>query len=768
MPQPLTEALADVAPTSVDGSIGVIDDPIETARFTRWVSAGEGGAREGISSLQISGMHCAACAGLIEGALGQVPGVLEAHVSSAGQRATVRWDPARTRPSALIDAIQSAGYGAAPDAAAPARELRRREHRAAVWRLFVASFLAMQVMMLATPSYVAGPGDLAPDMRQLLNWGSWVLSIPVVWFAGLPFLRGAWQSLRARRIAMDVPVALGILVTFVASTGATFDPDGIFGHEVYFDSLTMFVAFLWFGRWLELRARHRTAETLEKALSGMPATALRVGADGSVSEVSVARLAPGDLVRVPSGAAIPADGRLTSPAAGVSEALLTGESQAVAKRAGDELLAGSLNVAAPLEMRVERVGPDTRYEAIVALMREALGQRPAAARLADRFAGPFLWGVLLLAAGSAAVWSVIDPPRAIWIAVSVLIVTCPCALSLATPATLVAGAGGLARRGVLLRRLDAIEVLAQVRHVFVDKTGTLTRDRPRLTGTVLLPAAAPLALTAAQVQATAARLAQWSTHPLSQALRADEAHAAAAIAWRDVEEAAGAGLAARDANGVAWRLGSAAWCGAGEADAATGGETAAGVWLARDGAPVAAFRFSEEVHPDSAPAIAALQAAGLQVTLLSGDRPARANALAQRLGIADVVAQATPESKLATLRSAQAAGQRVAMVGDGLNDAPVLAAADVSLAMGHGALVAQHSADAVIVSGRPSAIVEARACAIRTLAIVRQNLVWSLIYNASCIPLAAIGWLPPWAAGLGMAASSLLVVLNAQRAASNG
>jgi P-type Cu2+ transporter len=753
----LTEAERPAPATQAPVPAEVIDDEVETARFTRWESAGEGDdARIGVSSLQLSGMHCAACAGLIENALGSVPGVLGAHVNAAAQRATVRWDPRRTRPSQWMDAVRAAGYGASPDAAAPARELRRREHRTAVWRLFVSSFCAMQVMMLATPSYVAQGSDLAPDLRQLLNWGSWVLSVPVLWFAGMPFLQGAWQALRTRRIGMDVPVALGILVTFVASTGATFDPDGVFGHEVYFDSMTMFIAFLWLGRWLEMRTRHRTAEELERSLSGMPETALRVDGDGSVREVSVARLAVGDRVRVPTGAAIPADGVLLTPSAGVGEALLTGESQAVAKLAGDALLAGSLNVAAPLEMRIERVGADTRYEAIVALMREALGQRPSVARLADRWAGPFLWAVLFLAALSAAVWSFIDPSRAIWIAVSVLIVTCPCALSLATPATLVAAAGGLARRGVLLRRLDALEALAQVRQVFIDKTGTLTLDRPRLASIDAFDATAE-----ADALRIAASLAHWSTHPLSSAL----VRAAAAgddgsgPEWTAVEETAGSGLSARDGEQRTWRLGSAAWCGVAD------DTSAASVWLSRDGRPVAAFHFAEDVHPDAPATLSALRGAGVAVTLLSGDSAARASALAESLGIDTVVARATPELKLQTLRQAQSGGQKVAMLGDGLNDAPVLAAADVSLAMGHGALAARHSADAVIVSGRPSGLVDARASAIRTMGIVRQNLAWSVAYNFSCIPLAMLGWLPPWAAGLGMAASSVLVILNAQRAA---
>ena len=724
-------------PLRAEGISPVVDDPLELARFTRW-EGDETAQRIGVSSLQLSGMHCAACTGLIEGALTALPGVLGARVNAASQRATVRWDPARSRMSELLAAVRQAGYGAVPDVAASAREQRRAEQRSVLWRLFVGSFLAMQVMMLATPSYVAGPGDLAPDLAQLLNWGSWILSIPVMGFGGMPFLRGAWESLRRRRIGMDVPVALGLVVTFVASTGATFDPGGIFGHEVYFDSLTMFIAFLWFGRWLEMRARHRAAEELESALAAMPETALRLLDDGSVEEVAVARLRPGDRVRVPAGAAVPADGVLLGESGGVGEALLTGESEPVPKRRGDTVLAGSINVVAPLEMRVERVGADTRHEAIVALMREALSQRPASARLADRVAGPFLWVVLALAAGSAAAWSVIEPSRALWVAVSVLIVTCPCALSLSMPATLVAAAGGLARRGVLLSSLDALQSFSQLRTLFVDKTGTLTADRP------VLCAAEPIGPDA-EIAAEAAPLP------------------AGGDAWRDVREEAGFGLSATDARGVEWRLGTAAWA------MPTGPRDKLGdgaVWLSRAGRGVARFSFDEQLRPDAQETVRWLQAEGIRLTLLSGDRSGRARQVADRLGIADVVAGSGPEDKLATLRAAKVGGEVVGMVGDGLNDAPVMAAADVSVAMGHGALAARRSADAVIVSGRLEGLADLRRSAVLTMRIVRQNLAWSAAYNASCIPLAMIGWLPPWLAGLGMAASSVLVILNAQRASS--
>ncbi|MEW6706112.1 MAG: cation-translocating P-type ATPase [Pseudomonadota bacterium] len=737
----------------------VIDDPVELQRFTRF---GElRGAQAAESSFQIGGMYCAACAGTIEAALQGVEGVIEAQVNSAAQRALVRWDPARTRASALVAAVQSAGYQAVPDTAAAARALRQAEARRLLWRVFVAGFCMMQVMMLATPSYVAGPGELSDDMRRLFNWGSWLLSLPVMFFSAGPFFGGAWHAMKQRRIGMDVPVALGIAVTFVASSGAAFDPSGVFGHEAYFDSLTMFVSFLLLGRYLEMKARHHAAEVLEQALGVLPQTAQRIDDQGRLDTVSVQRLVPGDRVRVAVGDSFPADGVLLDAATQADESLLSGESHPVAKAAGDALIAGSLNLGAPVTLRVERVGLDTRYEAIVALMREALSQRPAAVRAADRWAGPFLWAVLALAAAAALAWQAIDPQRSVWVAVSVLIVTCPCALSLATPAALLSAASGLARRGVLLRRLEALETLAQVKQVFLDKTGTLTETRPVWRG------ATPLVSMSAERQAElleqAVRLAAHSRHPLSQALcEALPAVAQAAGTWQAVQEHAGAGLQAQDERGQPWRLGSAAWLGF---SSGQGSASSLQVCFGPPGEPLLRLEFDESLRHDTAAAVQALQAQGLQLTLLSGDAEERVRLLAQRLGVGHAVGAATPERKLATLRAAQARGERVAMVGDGVNDAPVLAQADVSFAMGHGALVARAQADAVVLSSRIADVAHARQLAQRTVRVIRQNLAWAALYNAACVPLALAGLLPPWAAGLGMASSSLFVVLNALRLA---
>jgi Cu2+-exporting ATPase len=564
----------------------------------------------------------------------------------------------------------------------------------------------------------------------------------------------------------------------------------------------MFVAFLWFGRWLEMRARHQAAESLESSLRALPDNAWRVLDDGSVQEVPAARLQPGQRVRVLAGATVPADGVLISEGAAIEEALLTGESLAVSKARGDALLAGSVNVLSPFEMEVRQVGAATRQAVIAALMRDALACRPELVRLADRWAGPFLWAVLALAVGGGVVWSLVDPTRAVWVAVSVLIVTCPCALSLATPATWVAAAAGLARRGILLRRLDALQAAAHLQRLFVDKTGTLTQTTPQLAG-IHMSAGGPLAqgagqastaqcnlsvvdagvdrvvsgsvsgLVSASVSASVAlQLAQWSAHPLTKALREQLPSRLAdtpglvmgeGLALSHVQEVPGRGLQAVDVDGRTWRMGSAVWAAPGAVDAE--GELAPSrLSLSCDGQALMSFSFTETLRADAPAAVRGLKARGIELTLLSGDTAERAQRVAQALGIQDVRASATPESKLEQLRQVQAQGPVCGMLGDGLNDSAVLGAADLAIAMGEGAALAQQHADVVLLRGEPAAVVDLIDSARRTMAIVRQNLAWAAAYNAACIPAALMGWLPPWAAGLGMAASSVAVVLNAQRA----
>jgi Cu2+-exporting ATPase len=405
-------------------------------------------------------------------------------------------------------------------------------------------------------------------------------------------------------------------------------------------------------------------------------------------------------------------------------------------------------------VRIERVGDTTRYARIVSLMEQAAAERPALARAADRIASPFLWFVLLAAVGAAAAWWAIDPARSIPVAVAVLIVTCPCALSLATPAALLAAAGTLARRGILLQRLQALETLAAVRRIVFDKTGTLTQDGLALSG---IEPEAPWSREEALRHALA--LASASLHPVAKALCA-QAGEVEAVRMQDVRETPGQGLEGTDGSGRRWRLGASAF--AVPRQASTRRDAMAS-WLSCDGEAVAVFLFDESLKPDARQAIAALHEDGLHTSLYSGDRSESVERLAGTLGIVDFRSQALPEDKLDLVALAQQRGERVAMVGDGMNDGPVLARADVSLAMGQGAALARAQADFILLGGRATDVVLARRLAVRTMRVVRQNLAWAAVYNAVCIPLALAGWLPPWLAGLGMASSSLLVVLNAQR-----
>jgi Cu2+-exporting ATPase len=558
-----------------------------------------------------------------------------------------------------------------------------------------------------------------------------------------------------------VPVSLGIAVAFVASSGAAFDPGGPFGHEVYFDSLTMFVAFLLGGRWLEMRARHRAEAALESTTARLPERVLRVRGDGGVDDIDAAELRVGDALRVLVGQAFAADGVLIDGRTEADESLLTGESLPLAKGPGDAVIAGSINLTAPVAMRVERVGSETRYEAIVALMRSARSERPAALAAADRWASSFLWGVLLLAAAAGVVWHTIEPSRAVWVVVSVLIVTCPCALSLATPAALIAAAGAMGRRGVLLRRLDAIDKLARVTALFIDKTGTLTERHLDCVAVDRLAVDAATATTESLL-ATAAALAAWSHHPLAQSIvRTCAANAAPAMTWRSVHEEPGHGVAGIDAQGRNWRLGAPRWVGH-EGDAAAGSLQ---VLLGCDDRPLLRFRFDEALRPGAAMAVGALRRDGVQVHLLTGDSAQQAARLAARIELDSARGGLLPEQKLAAVQAAQGAGAVVAMVGDGINDAPVLARADVSFAMGEGAAVARLQADGVLVSNWLQDLHAARNLARRTMRVARQNLAWACGYNLACVPLALAGMLPPWLAGLGMASSSLLVVLNSLRLA---
>ena len=721
------------------------------------------------SQVVLDGMHCAACALTIEEALRKVPGVLQADVSAATRRARVIWQPGQVLPSQWMAAVQKAGYRAMPAMDAFARDQRLRENRRALWRWLVAGFCMMQVMMYAWPAYVAKPGDLTGEMEQLLRWASWVITLPMVVFSCVPFFSSALRDVRLRRISMDLPVALGMAITFVVSTAGTFDPSGIFGKEVYYDSLTMFVFFLLTGRWLELRLRDRTAGALEAVMNRLPDSVERRLSDGSFARVATRRLVVGDTIRILPGEAFPADGLVTLGNTHADESLLTGESTPVARPLGSAVTAGSYNLQSPVEVLVQGIGGHTRFAQIVALMESASLQKPRLAQLADRLARPFLAAVLLAAFLAGGYWWPSDPGHALMVAVAVLIVTCPCALSLATPVAMLTSAGTLARHGVLVRNLQGFEALAHVDTLVFDKTGTLTRDAMALQSVhtqAILPAKEALSLAAA--------LARHSMHPASRALAAAADAQSNRWAVVDLKEEAGQGLTAMvgDASkpGAMRRLwlGSAQHAGMQPQGAAPFLDATLQVVLSEQlpgGAitELARFDLAEDLRTEAPAVVQALEQQGITVKILSGDRDAVVQRTAAQAGIHDAQGDCTPLGKLTALRALQAAGHEVAMVGDGMNDGPVLAGAHVSFAFGRAVPLAQSRADFVVLGESLAVVPQALMLARRTLRVVRQNLWWAAGYNALCVPLAVVGWMPAWLAGLGMALSSLLVVLNAAR-----
>ncbi|HET9670396.1 MAG TPA: heavy metal translocating P-type ATPase [Casimicrobiaceae bacterium] len=728
------------------------DEAFDAEAAEAVVTASDAGRSE--TALLIEGLRCGACVWLIETWLARQPGVCDAHVNLATRRARVRFVQERIGVAAILRSIAVIGYRAHPYDPARREAMVRKESRALLTRAAVALLAMMQVMMFAVPAYVTSDGVDA-EYAALMNFASLVLTLPVVLYAAAPFFAGAWRSVTNRALGMDVPIALGVAAAFIASAWSTLRGEG----HVYFDSVTMFVALVLCARWLELRVRERAGDVLETMARDAPLTAQRLRRfpdENGIETVSARALEPGDVVRVATGATVPADGTVVDGRSSVEEAILTGESRPCAKGAGDRVLAGSINRESPLVLRVDAVGEATALRGIARLAERAAAERPAAARLADRVARAFVAGLLVVAAAAACAWTFIEPARALPVAIAVLVVSCPCALSLATPAALAAAAGALARLRVLCVRPNALETLARVTHVVFDKTGTLT------TGELKLVRIDAFAGDDARQLARAIALEHGSTHPIARALAAQVP--AERVVAHDVVAIPGCGVEGT-IGGARYRLGRPAWASpvalAPKRCAPGAGEIV--VALADATRVLATLRFRDELRTDMPALIASLRNAGIGASIVSGDDPATVADVAGKVGIGEHRGAASPADKQAYIAALQARGEVVAMVGDGVNDAPGLARADVSIAFGNAATLAQWTADVVVPGADAQRIARALATARRAFRIVRENLAWALVYNAVAIPLAAIGWLTPLAAAAGMSASSLAVVLNAWR-----
>ena len=695
---------------------------------------------EAEATIYVGSMYCAACSWLIETSMSRVAGVVSADINPVTHRLRVRWRTDRIGLGGILATLAGLGYDPQPMAPESGARPELLEQRAALKRLLVASLGMMQVMMFAIGLYAGDYQGMEPDMQRFLRWVSFAVTTPVVLYSARPFFTSAWRGIVARSPGMDLPVSIAVGSAYIGSVYATLTS----APAVWYDSVVMFVFFLTLGRFLEMRARHRSIDR-SAALSTLLPTTVTRWEGGAEATVPVSQLVAGDIILIRPGESIPADGLLIDGNTSVDEALLTGEATPKTKTSGDAVVAGSINLDGVIKVRVERTGGDTTLGTISRLSERARYARPEFVQLADRIASYIVIALLLVASGVATAWYLIDPDRALVVTLSVLVVTCPCALALATPAAFAAAGTRLAQLRMLVTNGNAIEVLARANRILFDKTGTVTMGSPIIESILVLDPGYDQAM----CLKLAAALESVSMHPIASAFTLDDNDLIA----DDLTVAIGQGVAGT-IDGQLWRLGKAEFVGC---------DTSSDICLGVDGHIVARFRIKDELRPQSDAVMMRLAGLGVPSALVSGDREDAVREVAAQLDISEYHAECTPESKLDIIRAAQDKGDTVIMVGDGINDAPVLAGADASIAPAHGAALAQTSADIILVGDTLTPITDGILTARKTMRIVRQNLAWAIVYNGCALPLAALGYVPPWAAAIGMSASSLIVVLNSLR-----
>jgi Cu2+-exporting ATPase len=723
-----------------------------------FVQSNNGSIRE--ASLILEGIVCAACVWLNEHNVKQLEGVIDFRVNYSTHRASLKWDNDKIKLSEVLLAIANTGYNAHPFDPARLDALHQKEKSAALRRIALAGMGMMQVMMPAIAIYLGENSDMTESMRNFLRWISLIITTPVVLYSSRIFFTSAWRDLKRGVFGMDVPVSLAIGSAYIASVWATVTNTG----EVYFDSVVMFTFFLLLGRFLEMGARHKAGQVADALVRLLPQVATRLDIDESGKElqtvIPASELALGDSVLIKPGETIPADGSVIEGTSSANESLLTGESMPRQKVVGDELIGGSINGESPLTMRVDKLGDSTMLSSIIRLLDRAQSEKPNLAKFADRSAGWFVLLLLLIAVAVFTTWWFIDPSRAFWVALSVLVITCPCALSLATPAALTAATGNLTEQGVLATRGHALETLAKITYVIFDKTGTLTHGRLEVVDTQVLGEK-----TKTECEALAIGLESASEHPIAKAIQK-----LSTIPERLVQISAESG---RGVEGILdnrrIRLGTKSYVAELAGKELLGKKIPEGlnsttaVYLGRRNEWLAVFYLQDETRKEAKQTIDKLKTMGIKVSLLSGDNQQAVSAVSQVLGIDNAIAELLPAGKLETVQKLQAQGEVVAMIGDGVNDAPVLAAADVSIAMGSGSQLAQASADMILLSENLAQLPSSITLSKRMQRIIHQNFAWAIVYNLVAIPLAAMGWVAPWMAAIGMSMSSLVVVLNALR-----
>ena len=742
---------AHLASNDIPESLAPYDDPALLGRYTR--PAGDEGNLE--TTLRLEKIRCAACVWLCEQHLRRIPGVQDVQINYVSQKVKVEFSQSQTSLARLLFEVERIGYEAWPFEPSLSIEKSKKERRQLLTRLGVAMLGMMQVMMYAWPSYV-GDSDITAEYDLLLGWTSWLLTVPVMVYSAGPIFQAAWRSVASFRkthmLGMDVPIALALALAFFAGTVnlATGSWQG------YFDSITMFVAFILAARYVELLARQDAQGGAEALAKQLPATCERVPnypLSQQVEIVPVVNCNPGEVLRVSPGDVVPADGILIEYESALDESLLTGESKPIDKKIGDRVYAGTHNILNPLLMRIDAVGQSTRIAGIASLLDKALQAKPLMVSLAEKWAGYFVGFLLFSAFLSSAIWMYVDSSKAWTVLVSVLVASCPCALSLAVPTAMAAAQGAVTKLGLLIVRGHVLEGLVKATDLVLDKTGTLTMGQPELKEVII----ARTEFSRADVLGLAASMEAGQKHPLALSLlRAAEADNLPLIRLSEpMTNQLGRGLS----SGV-YRLGSAAWLGTQQiAQEGQYGQ----VHLADDDGLIASFIFLDTPRVGLEKLLAAAKSRKITVHLVSGDDPATVAWWAHEVGIDLFQGGCSPEDKYDYIERLQKAGHFIWAIGDGINDAPLLARADVSIAVGAGAPLATAGADAILTASSLAPLARTLLLADKAQRIIKENLIWALVYNLLAIPAAMMGWVNPWLAGIGMSLSSLAVTLNAWR-----
>jgi len=690
----------------------------------------------------VEGITCAACAWLIEKQLADFAGVKSVRLNLTEHRLYLSWDQKVSPLSEIISRIYSIGFKAQPYSPDAAQQQLKAEQKQSIQRLVLAALGTMQAMMFAVPLYVGEWSGILIQYETYFRFAGLAITTPVVLYSAKPFFKAFWRDLKTRHLTMDVPVSIAIGGAYIASVYSTFTQ----GEEVYFDSVCMFTFFLLVGRFLEARVRLKNGEAGSELHSLMPRATLKVLENGDEALVPVNQIQVGDVIRIVPGSPIAADGEIVAGSSSVDESIITGEFIPVHKQGGSPVIAGSLNIENPIDIKVTALGKDTQISTIMNLLDRATQDKPKIAQLADTLAQYFVAGVLLTSVIVFTTWYFIDSDRAFWITLSVLVATCPCALSLATPTALTASTAALRRNGVLITRGHVLETLRKSRRILFDKTGTLTLGQLNIEKTVAVHS------TEEEAFLIAASLESHSQHPIATAFQSDEV-----LTVDNIQNHSGEGISGSIKN-LDYKIGTAQFLG----HNLTPPDDRHWIGLAQNDRLLAWFLLSDQVRPHAKEAIQALTNLSVECELLSGDQSRHVQEIAQQLNIKTFHGGVSPQGKLDYLAKQDPEDVTI-MIGDGINDVPVLAQAPVSIAIGSASDLAKTHADVILINNQLKRIPQLVKQAHKTARIIKQNLLWALLYNSSILPLAAMGVVPPYIAAIGMSSSSLVVVFNALR-----